>query len=207
MNNKSLIMIDLQNDFCQGGSLAVPEGDKVIPLANQLQNYFDLVVATQDWHPLDHGSFAINHPGHNQGEVIIINGIEQILWSQHCVQHSKGAEFHANLQTQKINKIFYKGIDKNIDSYSAFYDNKHLRSTGLGEYLQSKQIQDVYIMGLATEYCVKYSALDARQLGFNAYVIIDACRGIELKPGDIQQSIDEMQAAGVKIIYSKNFGN
>ncbi|MBX3709266.1 MAG: bifunctional nicotinamidase/pyrazinamidase [Gammaproteobacteria bacterium] len=201
---KALIMVDLQNDFCKGGSLAVPGGDEVIPLANELQAYFDLIIATQDWHPHDHTSFAANHPDKGVGDTIIIDGVPQILWPSHCEQSSRGAEFHPGLETRKVSKIFYKGVDKTIDSYSAFFDNAHQRSTGLDEYLRHEKIEDIYIMGLATDYCVKYSALDARQLGFNVYLIEDACRGVALKPGDIALSLEEMQAAGVRLVKSRD---
>jgi len=204
INKKALILIDLQNDFCQGGSLAVPEGDRVIPLANQLQNHFDVIVATQDWHPQDHASFASNHLGQQVGNVIIMNGVQQVLWPNHCVQHTKGAEFHPDLNIEKVNKIFHKGVDKHIDSYSAFFDNAHLRATGLGDYLKDKQVQEVYIMGLATDYCVKFSALDAKALGFNVSVIEDACRGVELNKGDTAKSLHEMQAAGIKLILTRD---
>lgn len=201
---RALIMVDLQNDFCQGGSLAVPGGDDVIPLANQLQDYFDCVVATQDWHPLEHMSFAANHSGHNIGEVMEINGSTQVLWPVHCVQDSKGAEFHPDLNTEVVNSIFHKGIDKTIDSYSAFFDNAHLRATGLGDYLKGEGVEEVYIMGLATDYCVKYSSLDAKHLGFDVFVIQDACRGVELQNGDILNALNEMKAAGIHLIHSSD---
>lgn len=200
---KALIMVDLQNDFCRGGHLAVPGGDEVITLANQIQPHFDLVIATQDWHPHDHMSFAINHPDYGIGDVIIVDDIPQVLWPEHCIQQSKGAEFHPELETQHIHKIFHKGIDKKIDSYSAFFDNAHKRKTGLGDYLREENVSDVYIMGLATDYCVKYSALDAIHQGFNVFVIKDACRGVELNPGDIEHAYAEMQAAGVHFISVK----
>ncbi len=197
-------MIDLQNDFCAGGSLPVPRGEDVIPLANQLQAHFDLLIATKDWHPENHTSFASNHPMHEIGDVIEAGGINQVLWPDHCVQNSKGAEWHPKLETQAIDQVFFKGTDPNIDSYSAFFDNKHLRSTGLANYLQNNQVEDIYMMGLATDYCVKFSSLDAARLGFHVYVIEDGCRGIELNPGDIQHSLQEMQKAGVKIVKAKD---
>lgn len=197
---KALIMVDLQNDFCRGGSLAVPEGEAVIAIANKLQPHFDLVVATQDWHPHDHMSFAINHPGHGVGDWVVVDDIPQILWPSHCEQNSNGAQFHPELDTHAITKIVHKGVDKKIDSYSAFFDNAHRRSTGLGDYLQSESVQEVYIMGLATDYCVKYSSLDAVHLGFTVYVITDACRGVEMNPGDSGQAFEEMRAAGVTLI-------
>ena len=195
-------MIDIQNDFCEGGSLAVPNADTIIPLANQLQLYFDHVIATQDWHPFDHVNYAIHHPGHQAGDILLINGIQQILWPKHCEQYSKGAEFHPLLRTQNIRQVFQKGTDRDIDSYSAFYDNGHVKSTGLFEYLSSQHITDIYLIGLATDYCVKYSALDAVKLGFNVYVIEDACKGIDLHFGDIAEALREMKAAGVQLITS-----
>lgn len=208
IRRKALLMVDLQNDFCPGGNLAVPHGDEIIPLANSLQAlklcYFDLVIATQDWHPANHSSFASNHPGHSIGEVVLLdNHLLQVLWPTHCVQGSKGAAFHPELDLKNINRIFQKGTDPNIDSYSAFYDNAHQRATGLGEYLHHQHINDVYVMGLATDYCVKYSALDAIQLGFHVSVIEDGCKGVELHPGDIAEAYSEMSRAGVQVISSK----
>lgn len=198
----ALIIVDLQNDFCPGGSLSVPDGDAVIPLANQLQHYFDVIIATKDWHPEDHMSFASNHPGKREGDVLMIDGIEQILWPDHCIQDTKGAEFHSGLDTSKINKVFLKGTNKKIDSYNVFFDNAHLQNTGLAAYLRDKKINDIYIMGLATDYCVKYSCRDAAELGFNTCVIVDACRGVELHEGDIANALAEMRGEGVKIVYS-----
>lgn len=204
MPKKALILVDLQNDFCPGGKLAVEKGDEVIAHANQLQNQFDLIIATQDWHPSDHKSFASSHANHSVGDLIELNGMPQILWPAHCVQHSSGAAFHPQLNTQKITKIFYKGSDKEIDSYSAFFDNAHLRATGLENYLHQQEVETVYIMGLATDYCVKFTALDAIQLQFHTYVIEDACRGVELKKGDTAAAFQEMQNAGVKLIKMKD---
>lgn len=199
----ALILTDLQNDFCPGGALAVPEGNAVIPIANRLQQRFDLVVATQDWHPADHGSFAANHPGRKPGEVIEVDGLQQVLWPVHCVQDTPGAELHDDLDASKLTHVFRKGTDPRIDSYSGFFDNGHQRATGLGDYLQQCGVTDVYLCGLATDYCVKYSALDAVTLGFNAWLIPDACRGIDREPGDVERAIDQMRREGVKIIESK----
>src|SRR5258708_5026703 len=156
---KALILVDLQNDFLPSGALPVPRGDAVIPLANQLQGAFKLVVATQDWHPANHRSFAANHPGKQPGDVIELRKIKQILWPVHCVQHTNGAEFHSSLRLNHVNKVFKKGTDTEIDSYSGFFDNGHLRATGLGDYLKEKKVTEVYILGLATDYCVKFTAL------------------------------------------------
>ena len=201
---KTLIIVDLQNDFLPGGALPVPHGDEVVPLANGLQRSFELVLATQDWHPPDHGSFAANHPGKKPGDHIILDGIEQILWPVHCVQNTYGAEFAAAFDTSRIAHVFHKGIERNIDSYSTFFDNAHRRHTGLADYLKKRSIKEIYLMGLALDYCVKYSALDARQLGLNTYIILDGCRGIELNPGDIGRALDEMKRVGAVLLQSSD---
>jgi len=198
----ALIVVDLQNDFLPGGALAVPGGDEVIPLANELQRRFDVVLATQDWHPPDHGSFAANHPGKKPGDRIMLDGIEQILWPVHCVQNTHGSEFAPSFDTTRIDYVFHKGIDPSIDSYSTFFDNAHRRSTGLADYLKDRAIKDIYLLGLALDYCVKYSALDARQLGLNTHVVLDGCRGIDLQPGDVDLALKEMKAAGAGIVQS-----
>ena len=197
-----MIIVDLQNDFLPGGALAVPHGDEVIPLANKLQGRFELVLATQDWHPPNHGSFATNHPGKKPGDRIMLDGIEQILWPVHCVQNMHGADFAPSFDTSRIAHVFHKGIDPLIDSYSTFFDNAHRRKTGLGEYLKERSINDIYLLGLALDYCVKYSALDARHLGFNTHIILDGCRGIGLDPGDLDRAIDEMKRAGAILLQS-----
>ena len=199
---KALILTDLQNDFCPGGALPVPEGDAVIPLANRLQERFELVVATQDWHPADHGSFAVSHPGHEPGETIELEGLKQILWPVHCVQSSAGAEFHPGLDTSRVARVFRKGTDPRVDSYSCFFDNGHRKATGLGDYLQQRNVTDVYLCGLALDYCVKYSALDAVGLGFTTWLIRGACRGIDQHPGDVERAVAEMREKGVQIIQS-----
>lgn len=199
---RALILVDIQNDFMPTGSLPVAQGDEVVPVANRMQRFFELVVATQDWHPPDHGSFASNHPGRKPGDMWKLGGLPQVLWPDHCVQHSPGAEFHRDLDRTRVARVFHKGVDADIDSYSGFFDNGHRRSTGLGEYLREQAVTDVYILGLATDYCVKYSALDALKLGFTTHVIEDGCRGVELHPGDGQAAIEEMRAAGVEITTS-----
>ncbi len=201
---RALILVDIQNDFVPGGALAVAEGDRVVPVANRIQKSFDLVVATQDWHPANHASFASQHRGKKPGDVIDLNGLPQVLWPDHCVQGSKGAEFHPQLDTKRVAKVFQKGVDPEIDSYSGFFDNGHRRGTGLAEDLKSAGVTDVYIAGLATDYCVKYTALDARTLGFNVFLVEDACRGVNLNPGDSAQAIDQMRAAGVKVVESES---
>lgn len=200
----ALILVDLQNDFIPGGALAVSEGDKIIPIIDKLiKQDFDLIVATKDWHPADHGSFASNHPGKKPGDRVELDRLVQILWPDHCVQNTHGSEFAKGWDTNCIQMIFYKGTDKHIDSYSTFYDNGHRKSTGLGEFLTEKGIKDVYVAGLATDYCVKYSVLDAIKLGFNVYVIEDACRGVNLKPGDSQHALNEMRQLGAHMITSE----
>jgi nicotinamidase/pyrazinamidase len=198
----ALVLVDLQNDFLPGGALAVPHGDEVILLANELQSRFDVVVATKDWHPRDHGSFAANHAGKKPGDRIILDGIEQILWPVHCVQNTHGAEFASSFDTSRIAHVFHKGVERNIDSYSTFFDNAHRRHTGLADNLKKRSIKDIYLLGLALDYCVKYSALDARQLGLTTHVILDGCRGIELELGDIDHALDEMKRAGAIILKS-----
>jgi nicotinamidase/pyrazinamidase len=199
---KALIIVDVQNDFLPGGALPVPRGDEVVAIGNELQTKFELVVATQDWHPPDHGSFAANHPGKKPGERIMLEGIEQILWPVHCVQNTPGAAFAPGLETKRWGRVFQKGIDPKIDSYSAFFDNAHRRATGLGDYLKQRGVTDVYLCGLALDYCVKYSVLDACQLGFEAHVIVDACRGIDLAPGDVDLAINEMKASVASVVES-----
>ena len=198
----ALVLVDLQNDFLPSGALAVPHGDEVIPVANELQQHFDLVLATKDWHPRDHGSFAPNHPGKKPGDRIVLDGIEQILWPVHCVQDTHGADFAPLFDTSRIAHVFHKGTERNIDSYSTFFDNAHRRHTGLANYLKKRGIKHVYLMGLALDYCVKYSTLDARELGLNTHVIVDGCRGIELEPDDIDRALDEMQRAGAILLKS-----
>ncbi|MBF9255348.1 bifunctional nicotinamidase/pyrazinamidase [Pontibacter sp. 172403-2] len=175
---RALLLIDIQNDFLPGGSLAVPAGDQVIPVLNNLQPHLDLVVATQDWHPQNHKSFASNHPGKQPFEVTALQGLEQVLWPDHCVQHSEGANFAESLHMNKVEAIFRKGMNPEIDSYSGFYDNGHLKSTGLADYLRGRQVQQVYIAGLAGDYCVYFSAKDALLEGFDTFLIEDASRPI-----------------------------
>ncbi|MGD0517687.1 MAG: bifunctional nicotinamidase/pyrazinamidase [Thermoguttaceae bacterium] len=199
---KALIITDVQNDFCPGGALPIREGDGIVPLINQLQPRFDLVVAMQDWHPADHGSFAVNHPGKTVGEVIDLNGLPQILWPLHCVQKTPGADFHPGLDRGRIARVFHKGTERNIDSYSGFFDNGHRKATGLGEYLKKQGVDEVYLCGLATDYCVKFTALNAVDLGFKTHVIEDACRGVNLAPNDVNRAVEEMKRKGVAVCTS-----
>jgi nicotinamidase/pyrazinamidase len=199
---KALIVVDVQNDFIPGGALPVPEGNLVVPIINELQSHFDLVVATQDWHPANHGSFAANHGGKKPGEVIDLHDLAQILWPVHCVQNTAGAAFVPELQTQSFDQVFVKGTDPAIDSYSGFFDNGHRKATGLGDYLKHKKVAEVYVVGLATDYCVKFTALDARGEGFQTFLIEDACRGVNLKPEDVSKAVEEMKKKGVQVTSS-----
>jgi nicotinamidase/pyrazinamidase len=197
-----LVLVDIQNDFLPGGALAVPDGDAVIPVANKLQAVFPLVVATQDWHPANHGSFAANHPGKKTFEQIHLNGLPQTLWAVHCVQNTPGAAFPTGLKQDRIAKVFQKGTEPGIDSYSGLFDNGHRKSTGLGEWLKQKGVTEVLVCGLATDYCVKFTALDAVQFGFKTFLIEDASRGVCLRPDDVKNAIADMNRAGVVIVQS-----
>jgi nicotinamidase/pyrazinamidase len=171
---KALVIVDIQNDFLPGGSLAVPYGDKIIRVVNELQKYFELTVATQDWHPTDHKSFASNHPNKKPFEVIELNGLKQTLWPDHCVQGTAGANFSSQLNLNKVEAIFRKGTNAEIDSYSGFYDNGHLKSTGLAGYFRDKKIDEVFVTGLCGDICVFFTAMDSLQEGFKTYIIEDA---------------------------------
>ena len=201
---KALILVDIQNDFLPCGALAVPDGDAVIPVANRLQTIFPLVAATQDWHPANHGSFAANHPGKKVFEQIDLNGLPQTLWPVHCVQGTSGAELAPGLQRERIAKIFPKGTDAGIDSYSGLFDNGHRKSTGLGEWLKAKGVTEVFVCGLATDYCVKFTALDAAQQDFRTHFIEDASRGVNLQPNDVMNAIAEMNRAGIATMQSSD---
>lgn len=202
LKNSALLIIDVQNDFLPGGALAVSEGDEVIPVINQLQNTFNFIVATQDFHPADHGSFAANHEGKKPGEFIELGGLSQILWPVHCVQGSEGAEFHEDLNPIKWKAIFQKGKNRDVDSYSGFFDNARRGDTGLGEFLQNEGIMNVFVTGLAQDYCVKFTALDAISLGFKTYLITDATKAVNLNPEDGDKALEELKKAGVMLIES-----
>ncbi len=199
---KALILVDIQIDFCQGGALEVKGGDDVVAIANLMMPYFDKVVATQDWHPADHGSFAANHPWRKPGQIIELDGLSQVLWPIHCVQGSFGAEFHPQLEMDGIDKVFHKGMDRRVDSYSGFFDNGKRKTTGLSTYLKNEGIKTVFVMGLATDYCVKFTTFDAIDEGFDTYLIVDGCRGVELNPGDVSAALEQMQSVGVKCVQS-----
>lgn len=201
----ALIIVDVQNDFCENGALEVKKGNEIIPIINKLvkSNKFDLIVATQDWHPKNHKSFASNHKNKNLYEVINLNGITQVLWPNHCVQRTFGAKFHNELFIENKIKIIKKGTNPEIDSYSGFYDNDHKSSTGLAEYLRNKKVNKIFVTGLATDYCVKFTALDSIKEKFETFVIKDAVKGVNIKKEDSKIALADMKAAGVKIITSK----
>jgi nicotinamidase/pyrazinamidase len=205
MHKKALILVDIQNDFLPGGALAIKDGEKILPMVDKLVTLpFQIIVASKDWHPPNHISFAANHKK-NIGEKIIFNDIEQILWPDHCVQNTHGAEFADRPFVKKIFKTFFKGTEASIDSYSAFFDNGHIKSTGLDDYLKNLGIEEVYIAGLATDYCVKYTALDALNLGFKVFIITDACKGIN--PNEVEQALKHMEKLGAFLISLQNIAN
>jgi nicotinamidase/pyrazinamidase len=196
---RALILVDIQNDFCPGGALAVADGDAVVSIANRLMTTVDLVVATQDWHPENHGSFASNNPGRKVFDLADLGGLPQVMWPAHCVQWTGGAQFHPGLNTRRIARVFPKGTDPTIDSYSGFFDNGKRKATGLGEWLKTQAVDEVLICGLATDYCVKATAIDAAQLGFRTVLIEDACRGVAMKATDIPDALAAMRQAGVTV--------
>lgn len=196
--DQALIVIDIQNDFCPGGALAVAEGDAIIPRVNALMAEFPVVVLTQDWHPPTHSSFASNHPGKAAFDSVTMPYGEQTLWPDHCIQGSEGALFHPALHTDPADLIIRKGFRPGIDSYSAFFENDRATPTGLEGYLRNRGVAGVTFVGLATDYCVAYSALDAARLGFSATVLLGACRGIDLG-GSLARMVTDMRAAGVAL--------
>ena len=196
--NEALIVIDVQNDFCPGGALAVTGGDEIISRINGLMENFPNVVLTQDWHPADHASFAANHPGAAPFSLTEMPYGPQVLWPTHCVQGTSGAAFHRDLRTDPAQLIIRKGFRAGIDSYSAFFENDQITPTGLEGYLKSRGVTALVFVGLATDFCVAYSALDAAKLGFQAAVLEDACRAIDLN-GSLAEARRQMQAAGVAL--------
>ncbi|WP_192820924.1 bifunctional nicotinamidase/pyrazinamidase [Rufibacter sp. LB8] len=197
---KALLVIDIQNDFIPGGALAVPGGDEIISIVNQLQPKFDLVVATQDWHPAQHKSFATQHSGKNVFDIIQLHGLEQSLWPDHCVQGTWGAEFSQELDMNRVEAIFRKGTNPEIDSYSGFYDNGHQKSTALADYLKGKGVREVYVAGLAADFCVYFTAKDALKEGFQTFVIEDATRAIS--PEGFEKAKEDLLQKGATIIKS-----
>jgi nicotinamidase/pyrazinamidase len=194
---RALVLVDLQYDFMPGGSLAVARGDETVSVAQRLMREHDTVLATQDWHPRDHKSFAANNPGTAIGEVVTVNGVPQVMWPEHCVRGTRGAELHDELDG--ITQVFQKGTNPEIDSYSGFFDNGHKKATGLEGWLREHGITDLTVVGLATDYCVKFTVLDARQLGFGVRVVTAGCRAVDLQPGDGERAFAEMRAAGAVV--------
>lgn len=198
---KALLIVDVQNDFCPGGKLAVPDGDAVVPVINSLIDQFDIIIQTQDWHPSDHSSFASNHKNKEPYSTIELDYGTQVLWPDHCVQGSRGAEFHPELNTKKTQVFIRKGFRKNIDSYSTFFENDQTTVTGLTGYLKERQVKEIYTTGLATDFCVKWSVLDGINEGFKMYLVKDAVRGIDLD-GSLHAAFNEMKDRGAVIITS-----
>ena len=203
---KALLIIDLQNDFLPGGPLQVPHGDEIIPVINNIQKSFRIIVATRDWHPVNHGCFASNHEGKSPGDVIKLNGQRQTLWPDHCVQGSPGAEISPLLNQALINNFIFKGSDPDIDSYSAFYDNGHLKETGLHSYLKRNGITALYITGLASENGVYHTVKDALLLGYETYVVVDATKGVNLEKDDTKKALADMEKRGAVLITSSDIG-
>ena len=199
---RTLLLIDVQNDFMPFGALPVARGDEVVHVANAVAPHFDLVVASQDWHPVGHASFATSHPGQAPGEVIELDGLPQVLWADHCVQGTPGASFHSALDVAEIDHVVRKGQDLRVDSYSAFFDNNRVCDTGLAAYLRSAGARKLWVMGLATDYCVQFSVLDALREGFGVTLIEDGCRAVNLSSDDGERAVAAMSEAGCQISSS-----
>jgi nicotinamidase/pyrazinamidase len=197
-----LLIVDVQNDFCPGGALAVTEGDAVVPVINRIMPLFARAVATQDWHPKGHVSFASSHPGKKPLDVVDAEGIRQVLWPDHCVQDTLGAQLHPGLQGGRIELVVRKGLRQRLDSYSAFFENDHVSDTGLRFYLRGMRAREIFICGLATDYCVLATAMDARKLGLQVTLVRDACRGVDFPAGSVSQALASMQEAGVRLVES-----
>ena len=206
LQRSALIVVDVQNGFTPGGNLAVNNADQIIPTINQLSKYFENIVLTQDWHPENHISFANNHSNKQAFDTIELDYGTQVLWPSHCVQGTSDADFHADLNIPQAQLIIRKGFHANIDSYSAFMEADHKTTTGLAGYLKERGIENVFIVGIATDFCVAWTAIDAAKLGFNSFVISDATKGIDLN-GSLQHAWQEMLAQGVKRIYAKDIIN
>ncbi len=195
----ALLLVDLQNDFLPGGALAVADGDAVLPVARAHLAMASLVVATQDWHPANHQSFASQHPGRSPGEVVDLHGLEQVLWPDHCVQGTHGAKLVPGIDPDSIHRIFTKGTDPAVDSYSGFFDNGRRHDTGLASWLRSQGVTHLTVLGLATDYCVRFTALDAVAEGFSVSLVRAGCRGVDLQPGDSDRALAALAAAGVAL--------
>lgn len=199
----ALLIVDVQNDFLPGGNLAVPDGDLIVPVINKLQKRFNLIVASRDWHPANHGSFASNHPGRKPGDTTILKGLDQILWPDHCIQGSPGAELSPMLNQSLIHKVIFKGSNPDVDSYSAFFDNGHKIETELHHFLQKKGIKRLFIAGLAADVCVSFTVKDALKLGYETFLITDATKGVNMNPGDTEKALKDMEQEGANLISSE----
>ncbi|MFW6181806.1 MAG: bifunctional nicotinamidase/pyrazinamidase [Spirochaetota bacterium] len=202
VKRSSLLVVDVQNDFCPGGGLEVPGGDLIVPVINRVAGRFPNVAATQDWHPPGHISFATTH-GTEPFQTIQVDGLEQFLWPDHCVAGSRGAAFHPDLDTRPFNLVLRKGIRAGLDSYSAFFENDRTTSTGLEHYLKGLGIRSVYVCGLALDVCVYYTAMDAVSLGFDTHLVRDASRGVDQPEGNLERALERMEQAGVRFTASE----
>lgn len=199
MQDQALILVDLQNDFMHGGALAVVDGEATVAVANREIANFDLVIATQDWHPAGHMSFAASHLGSSFGDVVDLDGIDQVLWPTHCVQGTPGASFHSSLNVAGINAVVRKGTAPRVDSYSGFFDNGKRAETELHRVLQERGVKRLTVLGLATDYCVKFTVLDALELGYEVELLAQGCRGVEFSEGDVERALEEMRSRGASI--------
>ena len=204
MSRTCLILVDVQNDFCEDGALPVKGASDILPTLNELQSRYDIVVATQDWHPEGHLSFASSHEGKQPMDVINLEGVEQVLWPDHCVQSSKGADFRGGLDLRNVRTIVRKGMDPSVDSYSGFRDNLSTTDTGLAGLLRELGVVEVHLGGLATDFCVYFTGMDALERGFQASILLDACRGLDHPRGSLEEKLDIFRRSGGKVILSRN---
>jgi nicotinamidase/pyrazinamidase len=204
IKDSALIAVDLQNDFCPGGALEIRGGDSIIGRINHLMPKFEKVVATQDWHPVKHVSFASSHAEMDTYSEVCVNGFNQILWPEHCIEGSEGAQFHKDFNSNGADLILRKGNNPLLDSYSVFFENDKITPTGLSGYLHSLHLHNIFIAGLATDFCVYFSALDALKLDFNVTVIIDCCKGVDIPDGNVGRVVEEMLEVGVNLIHSES---
>ena len=201
----AVLVIDVQKDFCSGGALPVEKGDLIVPVINAIVGTHDMVIATQDWHPPDHKSFASMHPGKKPYDVIELRGEKQVLWPEHCVHGTRGAEFHEDLDTKRLRAIFRKGADPEVDSYSGFRDNSRESITGLDGYLKGLGVKRIHLTGLATDYCVYHTAMDGLENGYEVVIILDATSGIDVPPGSMEEKLSEFRAKGGRIASSSDY--
>jgi len=203
LRNSALVVVDVQNDFCPGGSLPIASGDEVVDVINLMAPEFAFVAATKDWHPAGHVSFATSHPGRKPFDVVSAGGVDQTLWPDHCVAGTAGADFHPRLDTRPVSCVLHKGRNPRMDSYSAFFENDMKTPTGLEFLLRGLGFSRVFLCGLATDVCVYFSAMDAVRLGFDTYVVADACRGVDVPPGSVEKALHSLSAAGALVVSSR----